>query len=174
MKNLFIIVCLVFGFNLVGVSQSGEYKYDKKTGTAYEGETALFVLQSTGNQKMDISVKNTAGKELFYIRFSDFKLDSEISNANPTGRVTYKEFIFPNTESTCEVPGTYFVKHYAEMIYENKLIINGELDSASEERFIKIKGNDYTKRRDAGNKKIIIIDNSNQTPKDGVNIHIGH
>jgi hypothetical protein len=162
----FIISTTVF-------SQVGEYKYDKKTHTAFEGDTPLFYLESTGSQKMDISVKNPSGKELFYMRFSDFNLDSEISSGNPKGRVTYKECIFPNIDNTAEIEGAYPLKHYAKMIYENKLVVNGELESNAVIRFIKIKGNDYTKKRDAGNKKVIIIENNNQSPKNGVNINIG-
>lgn len=168
----FYFIFYIF-ISITTFSQGGEYKYDKKTHTAFEGETALFYLESTGNQKMDISVKNPSGKELFYMRFSDFNLDSEISNANPKGRVTYKECVFLGTDNTAEIEGTYPLKHYAKMIYENKLVLNGELDANAVNRFIKIKGNDYTKKRDAGNKKVIIIENNNQAPKNGVNINIG-
>lgn len=179
MKSILSIILSFLA--IVSFAQEG-FDFDKKTSTAMEGTTPLFTIEKVKGNSVgkNLLFKNMSGKEIFVMKYSNFYKDSEKSSSNPEGRVIFMEFIFPNTSSTCEVQGAGTLKHYAKMVYDNKLIVNGELDPVSEERFIKITGNDFSRNRDASN--IIIINNSTTTQqqdgiqikKNGVNISIGN
>lgn len=175
MKKLIVLIVLFLGFFNSFSQEKAEFEFDKKTNTALENGKAIYTVEKTGGfGSGEFSVKNIEGKELIYIRFSKFKDEKEIKSSNPEGNVSFSEFVFSNSSSTAEMSTLLSSKNFAKIIYENKLIVNGQLDPSAEERFIKIKGNDFSKRRDAGSNKVIIIDNSNQAPRNGVNINIGH
>lgn len=165
-------------FTLLSFAQTG-YKFDKKTKIVYENEISLFEVKDLGDDSY--SIRNSLGKELIYLKIRSFKDPKEVSSSNTSGEVIYTTVNFYNTDSSCELDMFGGSKHYAEIVYKNKLIVNGELDPSAEERFIKINGNNFTKQRD---KQDVIIINNNppaqqqqdgiQIKKNGVNISIGH
>ncbi len=180
MKKI-ILILLLLSICICSNAQTSDtnFSFDKKTGLASENGKAIFKIISVGPKgEGEYSVKNLNDKELIFLKTSDFIDEKTISSTNPKGRVVFTEFIFYNSNSKAEIEDAYFAKHWAKLIYENKLILNNELDTEAVVRFIKIIGNDFSKRRDAlnSNSKVIIIDNTNQnnSPRNGININVGN
>lgn len=177
MKKMTLLTILFLSLFNAFSQEKAKFEFNKKTNTTFEGTTPLFTIEKAHGSGIgnNLSFKNMEGQELFVLKFSEFSTPSESTKSNPSGRIIFMEFIFSNTSSTCEVAGGFSLKHYAKMVYDNKLIVNGQLDPVAEERFIKVTGNDFSRKRIAGNTiNIIIENNNNPAPRNGVNINSGH
>lgn len=120
-------------------------------------------------------VKDLANKKLAFLKFYDFNDPKEISSANPKGRVTYYEVTFLESKQKAEIPAYARQVKMAEILVKQNLIIDGTITEESEQEFILINGNPYSlQRNELGNNGTIIINNnSNPTPNNGVNFNIG-
>lgn len=179
MKTNLLVLGLLILMNFTMNAQ--DMDYDKKTGIVTAGGVEQFKMEEIKSPTFygmdDIFIKNTAGKELMFLKMDEYNDPQRVSSSNTNGREIYIQINFLNDATTAEV--NYYVrnKKIAELIYDAKLIVNGEIDPEAQKKFIMVHGNRFTKRRNeiSNNNKVIIIDNSNNqpaAPRNGLNINI--
>jgi hypothetical protein len=93
--------------------------------------------------------------EVIFVRWVSYDDPSKISNANPKGSVRWVELQFLELELTCEVDSRGN-KGLVKFFLEDKLFVNGELDTAAVEKLVKKYGRNYSDNRP---ESIIIINN---------------
>ena len=106
----------------------------------------VFELKVTDNAN-SIQLNNLGGKELAYFKGADFYDSQEITGGNPKGRVIYYETTFMNDQRQCELHIPGMRKAFAKFIIENKLVVNGEINVAAEDRLILINGKKFSERQ---------------------------
>lgn len=123
------------------------FEYDKKTGIAIAGGKFLFKLDydRMNDRTYVYNEKETKLIIINYIRYRD---PSSVSTSNPEGLQVYNEWVFPTLgkkgETTTNLP-----KVFARNIYQEHLIVDGQLDTAAVSNFIFINGNTESEKMKA-------------------------
>ena len=174
-KNFIMLVALTCSsFALY----SQEFTYDKTTQIVSDGTTNLFKLESVKSSTNygfeDFFIKNMDGTDLIYIKVDEYNDPKKVSNSSPNGRTIYFEVTFLNDNTKAEINHYARNKKVAEIIYLAKLIVNGQLDTEAQNKFIMVNGTRFSKRRDEINNKnnTIIINNNTQPEPSGNSINI--
>ncbi len=123
-------------------------RYDKNTGIISMNEKEVFkfteersALLSTAK---DYTLHNLDGKPLLVLVYNTYNDIHKISDSNPKGRVIYYEVIFFNeTKSKCEV-GYRTFKPMMAYLYNNNLIVDGDLNKEAVDIFVMKYENSFT------------------------------
>jgi len=163
-KNILLILFIaVIAVSFTKVI-TGEEKviHNTKTGEVLKGNQVLYYMDVV---KLmfgfgDFSVKNLSKKELFYVKLEKYTTSKYAVSAGQRdpNEVVYYKIIFFNNNKTAEIPATTN-GDLARSFLRDGLIVNGDLDTLAQARYILIHGNEYSKRRDAANTTIIQIGN---------------
>ncbi|NTW33235.1 MAG: hypothetical protein HGB12_11540 [Bacteroidetes bacterium] len=144
--------------------------YNKTTQIVSDGTGNLFKLESVKSSTIygavDFFVKNLDGKDLIYLKVDEYKDPQKVTDATPEGRMIFFKVTFLNNNTSAEINYYLRNKKVAEILYQAKLIVNGQLDVEAQNKFVIVNGNSFSKRRDEiyNNNTIIINNNTQLTP----------
>lgn len=92
-------------------------------------------------------VYDLAGKKVIRINVRDFNSPVEVSKSNPDGRVVYYEFIFLESKQKAEMEfAGAKEERVAKIIYQNKLITEGQLNVSAVDEFVLTHGTPFNDR----------------------------
>jgi hypothetical protein len=174
--GILLIGILILSSFIIAKSGDEKAEYTRKTGEVTKGGNLLFYLDEIKGKQYEFSLKNASKKELMYITFDHFVDPNSptLPGSNAPNQVNYYKLLFFNNNKTAEIRSES-PKNLARTIDDNKLIVNGEIDTIAQARFIIINGNEFSKKRDRiiNNGNTIIINNQ-APPSNGMNFHIGN
>lgn len=168
----------------LAISVSTSFAKDKKPEVELKEDTVLvdkkaeFIFEKIKYSPgvFNYFIKDLSGKKLAFLKFYNFKDPKEISSANPDGNVNYYEVTFLESNQKAEI--LFYPRHIkmAEFIVKQNLVKDGNISEEAEQEFILVNGNAYSlKRNELGNNSTIIINNNtNPAPRNGVQFNIGN
>ncbi|MDB5229143.1 MAG: hypothetical protein JWN78_3336 [Bacteroidota bacterium] len=178
MKKMFLIALMTFCAS--AFSKEVKHKVDVKDDTVIVDEKPWFILEKlkAGFGTANYYLKDLTGKKLAYLKMESYKDPKEVDyKYNPDGVVKYYIITFLEDEQTSEMPAYARQSKIAEHLVKMELMPNGVLTDDTEHEFILVSGHSYQqKRNELGGNGNIIINNNNtdQTPRNGFNMHIGN
>ncbi|MDD2983440.1 MAG: hypothetical protein PHQ74_08630 [Crocinitomicaceae bacterium] len=153
MKNTILLLTFALFSITSTFAQKDKISIDKNIVTV--NGVAVFELDVTDNGN-SIKLSNLDGKELAFFKGLDFYDSQEITSGNPKGRVIYYETTFMNDQRQCELSIPGMRKAFVKFILENKLVVDGEINVAAEDRLILINGKKFSERRKNSTTIIIV------------------
>ncbi|MES2593000.1 MAG: hypothetical protein V4608_14050 [Bacteroidota bacterium] len=176
----FFLFCAYTLSSFINVYGGEKIIHNTKTGEVHKGDEVLFYMdvKNYAFGLGDYSVKNLAKKELFYVKHEHYTTST---SAVPAGqidpnKVSYFKILFFNNNKTVEIPITTN-GNLARSFIKDGLIVNGDLDTLAQARYILINGNEYSKTRYGSNNNngnTIIINTPPPANSNGFNLHIQH
>lgn len=141
-KLLYILLISVFAS-----FAADTFEYDKKTGIATENGKFLFKIDYDRNNDRTY-VYNEKETKLIIINIIRYRDPTAISSSNPDGKQDYFEWVFPTLGKKGESSST-INRILARNIYNDHLIVNGQLDTAAVSNFIFVNGNSESEKMKA-------------------------
>lgn len=175
MKKLLLLTIITLSI-VTSYAKDKKPEVDIKEDTVLVDGKASFIFEKVKYTPgvFNYFVKDLTGKKLAFLKFYSFKDTKEISSSNPNGNVNYYEVTFMESNQKAEIPIYARQIKMAEFLVRQNLIQNGTITADSEQEFIMVNGNPYTLRRNELGGNTIIINNSNPTPRNGVQFNIGN
>lgn len=163
MKQFLLVILFVLSIASSYGKDKGP-KVDIKEDTILVDGKPNFVLEKVKSNFPPISnfyIKELNGKKLAFIQYNDKYGEN------------YYVFTFLESKQTAETRYIIRYKSVAEYLLESKLVQNGTITKESEDEFILVNGNSFSSKYN-NNGNTIIINNSNPTPRNGVQFNIGN
>lgn len=145
MKSVYIVVLslMIISFN----SWSQNQKISVKKDLVSLNESPVFTMTSTSYPDA-YTVSSLEGKKLIYFNAYFYNSPSQVTTANPNGRIGYFDITFFNDRmDKCEIRIVGAKKALAEQIISEGLIKNGELDDLAVIQFCRINGMKFSEEQ---------------------------
>jgi hypothetical protein len=173
MKKTSAILLLLL---IISLSFSKENKHkvsiDEDT-VSVDGKPLFLITKFKGSVgSINYFVKDLQNKKLVFLQSNSYKDPKEVSSSNPTGNVVYFEVTFMESGAKAEIPLFMRQSKVAEFLVREELMPDGILTEESEKQFILVNGQPYSKKRAELGGNTIIINNNDESPRNGLNIHI--
>jgi len=149
MKKLFFIIGILF-LSISVQAQKQKVDVSKDNKILVDG-TEIATIEKDGcgfGATCNFYIRNSEGKTLVTLMMQDFYDPTEISQANPKGRVIYLRLSFADEKGVAEVPSPMLnVKSVAKIVVKARLIKDNELDDVEVRNFIQANGTRYSDRQ---------------------------
>jgi len=145
MKSIFVVVfsLTVISFN----SWSQNQKISVKKELVSINETPVFKMTSTSYPDA-YTVTSLKGEKLIYFNAYFYNSPSQVTSANPNGRIGYFDITFFNENmDKCEIRIVGAKKALAEQIISEGLIKEGKLDDSAVIQFCRINGMKFSEEQ---------------------------
>ena len=147
---------ILFLFALFTITFSGfAQKVKIKDGIAnVDGNAYVKWEKRMAGNEVAISGLNATEEEVS-VMYESYKDPNEITQSNPEGKVRWVEFNFLTLDLKCEISSRGH-KGLVKLLYLNKVFVDGALNVANAEKFVKKYGTKFSDNRPGNNVNIII------------------
>ncbi len=150
-----ILTALAFTFVATSMAMAQKVDVDDDIMTI-DGQPICKLEKVRGGGDWDFKVLTLEGKALIHLNGRDYIDESQISQANKTGRVFYYEWTFLESNAKAETNGLT-QKMLAKKLNQARLIKDGAIDPDAEKAFVSIEGMPHSDRKRQLDLPVIII-----------------
>ena len=147
----------ILTFALMCLSVSLAQKVKIKDNIANVDGTPYLKWEKVSSVEASIMSLNSTEEEIFasWLNYSD---PTQVSNANPEGKVRWIELYFPTLDLRCEIKSTSR-KELVKLLIQNTIYVDGALSEENTQKLVKKYGMRFSDNRPGNNVKVIINNN---------------
>jgi hypothetical protein len=157
-KNITILMFLFLSANLFSFGKD-EFTFDKKTGEVSDASGVVFKIEEKKSKSItadlwkDFYVVNKDDKRLIFFRVDRIFKNTEYRNGQRIDNYDYffEAHFLMESDPVCEVKAVLFAKKVADIVYDAKLVKNGELDKEAVKAFVLESGRPFSPSIRLGN-----------------------